>query len=381
MLVEPVKHDLPNVALMKISTMHKSKGDNVKFYYGAPSNLITFKPDVIYVSTIFTWEFRDCIMCIRQLKKNFPDAKLRVGGISASLQSGNFKLNAELIEEELHVGLWDELDNIKPDYSLFPDIDYSIVMSSRGCVNKCAFCMVSKLEPNYYENKYWWKSIDGSKPKIVFFDNNFFASTREHFDNVMDMLEILDKDVDFNQGLDSRIFYKSEYIAQRMSKINIHPLRFAWDGKQEDIAVPEAIKLAFKYHLSDISVYMLYNFHDTPEEIYYRMKTMAGVECNGHRGNSVYIFPMKYQPLDTLEKSNFVGEHWTEKTLYNFNQMRNTEFVNGILRFNNVAHVEKVFGKDEKEFLDRLNREEAVDRRVDWRAFLKNSNNSKEVVV
>jgi radical SAM superfamily enzyme YgiQ (UPF0313 family) len=40
----------------------------------------------------------------------------------------------------------DEIENLKPDYSLYPGFDYSIGFSTRGCFRNCHFCVVPEKE-------------------------------------------------------------------------------------------------------------------------------------------------------------------------------------------------------------------------------------------
>jgi len=57
----------------------------------------------------------------------------------------------------------------------------------------------------------------------------------------------------------------------------------------------------------NIGVYVLFGFRDTPEDALYRLRTVAnlGVDPN----------PMRYQPLDALEKNSYVDPNWTAPEL------------------------------------------------------------------
>ena len=48
--------------------------------------------------------------------------------------------------------------------------------------------------------------------------------------------------------------------------------------------------------LYELSNYMLYNFHDTPSDLYARMN--LNVELNEQLGIRIWSFPMRYQPTD-----------------------------------------------------------------------------------
>ena len=114
--------------------------------------------------------------------------------------------------------------------------------------------------------------------------------------------------VDFNQGTDCR--YITEDIVKLISEIPIRPLRIAFDyfGLKEQYS--EAIRLAAKYDIKELSNYILYNFHDTPDELYKRLEInqALSVKYDVH----IYSFPMKYVPLDP-EGRHHMGKHWNRK--------------------------------------------------------------------
>ena len=57
---------------------------------------------------------------------------------------------------------------------------------------------------------------------------------------------------------------------------------------------------------------MLYNFHDSPADLYERMK--LNVNLNEELGIRIWSFPMRYQPTDLPDRSH-IGEHWTRYQL------------------------------------------------------------------
>lgn len=59
---------------------------------------------------------------------------------------------------------------------------------------------------------------------------------------------------------------------QKLSEINIRPLRIAFDHyAQRDVYI-EAVTKAAESGIMELSNYLLYNFEDEPSELYYRMK-------------------------------------------------------------------------------------------------------------
>lgn len=123
--------------------------------------------------------------------------------------------------------------------------------------------------------------------------------------------------VDFNQGVDARLF--TEKVVQQLSKIAIRPLRIAFDDMKTLKAYENAIRLSAKAGMKDFSNYLLYNFKDEPIDLYRRLR--FNVELCEELDISIYSFPMKYHPLrkendtekDFSHNRDYIGQHWNRK--------------------------------------------------------------------
>ena len=113
--------------------------------------------------------------------------------------------------------------------------------------------------------------------------------------------------VDFNQGVDARILCKDKIFLKELSSICIKPLRIAFDHIGVRKQYETAIRFSHEFGLNELSNYMLYNFHDSPTDLYQRM--MLNIELNEELGIRIFSFPMRYQPTDMKERT-FVGEKW-----------------------------------------------------------------------
>ena len=118
--------------------------------------------------------------------------------------------------------------------------------------------------------------------------------------------------VDFNQGVDARILCKSKMYLQELSTICIKPLRIAFDHLGLRKPYETAIRYAHEFGLDELSNYMLYNFHDSPRDLYERM--LLNVKLNEDLGIRIYSFPMRYQPTDRPDRG-FIGEKWSKYAL------------------------------------------------------------------
>src|SRR5207253_7201430 len=67
-----------------------------------------------------------------------------------------------------------------------------------------------------------------------------------------------------------------------------------------------------EFGLHELSNYMLYNFHDSPSDLYHRMS--LNVQLNEELGIRIWSFPMRYQPTDLPDRSH-IGERWSRYQL------------------------------------------------------------------
>lgn len=116
--------------------------------------------------------------------------------------------------------------------------------------------------------------------------------------------------VDFNQGIDLRKLTKEKM--KRLSELSIHPLRIAFDHISLKDSYIQKMRWAAEFGLRRLSNYILYNFLDTPEDFYERLK--INVELNKELGTQIYSFPMKYIPVTNKDRK-FVGKHWEPRYL------------------------------------------------------------------
>jgi len=155
--------------------------------------------------------------------------------------------------------------------------------------------------------------------------------------------------VDFNQGTDAR--YVTEDLMKLMSEIPIKPLRIAFDYVGLKNTYIAAVELAAKYGIKELSNYILYNFHDSPDDLYERLK--INVELGERLGIHIYSFPMKYIPLfgEEAKDREFVGKKWNKKFIRAIQSILNV--TKGIVAPGR-NFFEKAFGSNMEEFYDLL---------------------------
>ena len=161
--------------------------------------------------------------------------------------------------------------------------------------------------------------------------------------------------VDFNQGVDARLF--TPHIAQQFARIAISPLRIAFDDlKFKDVYI-SALKMCVEAGLKNFSNYLLYNFNDTPSELFTRME--INVQLCEELDVNIYSFPMKYHPLygDHSHDRNYIGKHWNKKYIRAIQAVLNS--TKGMVG-RGTTFFYKAFGNNESEYLTLLEMPDAM---------------------
>lgn len=161
--------------------------------------------------------------------------------------------------------------------------------------------------------------------------------------------------VDFNQGVDARLF--NEENVALLSKIAINPLRIAFDDIRTRPAYEKALRLSVAAGLKDFSNYLLYNFKDKPVELYQRMK--INVDLCEELNVNIYSFPMKYHPIrkkeddieDYSHNRDYIGKHWNRKYIRAIQAVLNS--TKGKVG-RGVSFFQEAFGKSEDEYMELL---------------------------
>ena len=361
------KNKYPPLGLMKISAYHKSLGDEVVFVKGKNKELRQQTWDRIYITTLFTFYWKKTLETIQFYYNSVRNASdIHVGGIMATLLETDLVNESSVSGITIRKGLLDKpnmlgnetipVDYMVPDYDIidktkntYLNYDYEVqnaymTSTTKGCIRNCKFCAVKTLEPvycDYIDIKEQIKTINekyGEKKDLMLMDNNVLASA-SLVQIVDDLVELgfgrgnksfkkknkksttsHTRYVDFNQGIDARLLTAT--TVQQLARLEVKPLRIAFDhADEENVRIyKDAQWLAARHGFKNLSNYVLFNFHDTPQELYYRLK--VNIELNqafAKEGlnTNIWSFPMKYMPFQGEHRKDrkYIGEHWNAKML------------------------------------------------------------------
>lgn len=362
LLVEPgYRNKYPPLGLMKIAQYHGPSGkkDNVRFVKGEDPSAYETAWDRVYITTLFSFEWERTARSIDYALDLVGGQAHRVfvGGIAASLMHENFidepkwrgvrfikgllgeapavSLGLDPFDEELYADDVNgkPIEDLVPDYSILDHIEYQypvndayFTYASRGCVRKCAFCGVPKLEGGQRDTNSLTEVVEGvsklygEKRDLILMDNNVVASANFK-DIIAEIIDLgfergaklkrgryeLQRRVDFNQGVDARILCKDPMYLQQLSRIALKPLRIAFDHLGVKKPYEQAIRYSVEAGITELSNYMLYNFHDDPADLFERMR--LNVTLNEELGIRIFSFPMRYQPVTRPDRGH-IGKRW-----------------------------------------------------------------------
>lgn len=338
----------PPLGLMKLSTFHEMREDEVHFVYGCipQRNLFTANDswDRIYITTLFTFQWEKTIATIDYYKNlvQGDTSRVFIGGIMASLlpdevheATGIYPIKGVISSPE-QIGLPEKenIDFLAPDYDLLNKNLYAInatyyAYTTRGCKNECPWCGVPIIEPGgiyYIDIKDMIRNMRkkyGDKPKLKLMDNNILASP--DLEKIVEDLVQLgygkgmvtntdpprERVIDFNQGLDASFLTKENM--KLLSRLNIKPMRIAFDRISEKDDYLKAIRIAKKYRVKVFSNYMLYNYQDTPKDLYERLNININLNRRwrtrqGKPTASIYSYPMRYAPIDNTDSPTAISQ-------------------------------------------------------------------------
>ena len=374
LLVEPgYPNKYPPLGLMKIAAYHgpNGRGDNIQFVKGDTPEVLNQVWDRVYVTTLFSFEWKRTSAAIDFALRaaRGQSERVFVGGIAATLMFDEFVREPRWAGVRFIRGLLDKspaislqlsaedgdfgaeyvggmsIEELVPDYSILGHVPYDYPVrdayfgyASRGCVRKCSFCGVPKLEGGQREMPPITSLVAGieeqfgPKKDLILMDNNVAASSRykEVISEIRDLgfqrgavferpnSPPVKRRVDFNQGVDARILAKTPMYLREMATICIDPLRIAFDHVGMRRVYERSVEMAANYGLSSLSNYMLYNFMDTPSDLYQRMR--INIELNERLGVRIWSFPMRYLPVNMKDRSH-IGKNWNRYFLRSFQIM------------------------------------------------------------
>lgn len=308
-----------------------------------PSSEFYITPDKIFISCIFSFYSKKYEETIDYYHNLFPHAEMIIGGIFPSLNPEWFnkqKWSGGLGGDKviyIHQGRHPDIENLVPKYDCeIIDIDWIsgsenqkekvqkkrnkvVLYTSRGCVNKCGYCAVPKLEGKQVNFNTIRPYLEVAKVEVpnatsvVLYDNNFTEQTN--------LKEIVNELVEFDYAVDIHGLHVESFtpeFAKEVSRLKFKAqgdmgtpyIRFSFDKMKYEPSVWKAMEIFNKADIkAEFFCYMLYNWIDSPEDFWKRIIVSHDIARTYNR--NIFLFPQRYEPFMALEKYKYTGKHWT----------------------------------------------------------------------
>jgi len=232
----------------------------------------------------------------------------------------------------------------------------------------CPFCGVWKIEPEFVPKESIKNEI--VKNKLVFYDNNLLANPYiEKILKELSELEIKGKPVysESQSGFDGRLL--TFKLAKLLKKARFINPRLAWDSPfKDENKIEKQINILRKagYKSKDISIFMIYNWEHTFEEMELKRKNCYEwkVQISDCRNRPLTQLHDDYEPLK--DQSNGIDYHinpnWTDAEVKQFrkNIRRQNICVRQNLRYHSkILEHKRIYSKEQIQALKFMPIEEA----------------------
>ena len=217
---------IPNLALKKIEKFYLDGGEEVVWN----NPLMASVAKKVYVGCVFTKNKSQCAQW---------EGRAEIGGSGYDI-SKTLPPEIEVVKPKINMGF-----------------------TTRGCIRRCAFCIVPQKEGQIRVVGDLMDLWDGKSKDVILMDNNIL-SLPDHFKLICKQARENKIRLDFNQGLDHRLL--TQDIVNDMKTIRHVEYRMAYDSVAFRKTVDGAIDLLQKNGINRCSWYVLCGFDSTFEE-------------------------------------------------------------------------------------------------------------------
>lgn len=254
--------------------------------------------DIVYASKVFS----DAYSPDFDWASVTNAGEIRKGGTGYCISLGAD--GKEHFDQSKNASLPPEIEKSFPDYSIYPEYDFAVSMTSRGCPRGCSFCHVAakegKCAVKVADVSDFWTPETGKK-EIKVLDPNITACREKR--DLMRQYRETGCWIDFTQGIDIRLVNEAD--VDDLNHMKIKRLHFAWDNPKDKLE--EKFRMfAELWRVKDHTrktVYCLTNFDSTMDENLYRIYTLRDLGYDPY----VMVYNKPSAPKETRDLQRWVN--------------------------------------------------------------------------
>jgi hypothetical protein len=198
-----------------------------------------------------------------------------------------------------------------PDYSIYPQFDFAISMTSRGCPRGCSFCHVAAKEGRCAKKVADVKDFWSGQKHIEVLDPNITACKEKR--DLFAQYRETNATICFNQGLDIRLLNDDDI--DDINHMRIKDIHFAWDNSKDDLEEKfRNFASGFRRNSNIGMVYCLTNFNSTMEENLYRIYTLRDMGYDPY----VMVYDKPHAPKEIRHLQRWCNNKIIFKTVPKF---------------------------------------------------------------
>lgn len=319
------------LGLLRIGNYHQCIGDDVEYVFSPNKPKTIDYPDVVYVTSMFTYWYYNVWTAVGYYKKLYPKAIVMLGGIYATLCPDHAKgSGADIVLPGQHLAAKD----YAPDPTLIPEpTDYAYLMTSFGCNRTCTYCAthilygqgIRQMLPEQFLEEVLFLRSKGIY-KIWLGDDNLLYNHENHIDKICEKLARLNPkmEIHITGGMSALDF--TQETANLMRSAGFKEISFAIESM--DTEVLRKMGRATNVHMDDLSKALIYaekaGFRLIDTNVYF----IIGLPYQGKQdmldtllfliGKTVWAHPQRLTPIPgtvdfkrmNLEGTNLADLHY-----------------------------------------------------------------------
>jgi hypothetical protein len=315
-LVNPAQDpSVPPLDLLKLSTCLRKRG-YAPLLHNSELEITSPEPHAVVLTTVFSWDIPALRRAIARVHGRWP-------GVTTILTGVLPRRFGDSVQREFGVSVLDELsevalDDESPDYTLVPDWDASILITSRGvCPRECSHCESAAQGRGVTKLITRWRSqLNPGLSRVEVWDNTLMLTPREHFSGVADGLREFGKPVDFVCGLAPGGVEEAElcWRISRLSGVPLSPARLECN-QMEDLPRFSRLLAHSRRMFGDKICYRSFavvNGTEDPSRARERIRRM--------RAEGVEVDVVRFTPHDWEQSTPYVNGStgWTSTDIESF---------------------------------------------------------------